>query len=436
MIELAWESWAKRIEAARVVRGVGKVKGITGLKIEAIGPEVALGEVCMVQSRGNDNILAEVVGFRSEVVELMPYGSMQGISPGAKVISMGRGLMARVGNGMLGRVIDPLGNPLDKLGPLDSSEVREIDCEPPDPISRPRIQEMLPLGIRSIDSCITCGKGQRIGVFAGSGVGKSTLMGMIARNTQADVNVIALIGERGREVREFIETALGEEGLARSVVVVATSSEPAVVRLKGAYVATAIAEYFRDQGKDVMLMMDSVTRFALAQREIGLAVGEPPTTRGYTPSVFAMLPRLFERAGPAPLGTITGFYTVLVEGGDLDEPVADAVRGLLDGHIVMSREMAQLGHFPAIDVLASVSRLINEITSDSHKKHQVALREILSVYRQAKDLIDIGAYQSGSNPRIDRAISKHEMIQAFLRQSTEEKVPLEEVLTRMARIVQ
>jgi flagellum-specific ATP synthase len=431
-----WEDQYQLIERARLVRGVGKIQRVTGLLIESVGPEVTLGEICYIITRSQEQIHAEVVGFRDEIVILMPFGSIHGVAPGSRVISTGSRLRVKVGEVVLGRVIDPLGQPLDGKGAIECSEFYEVDREPPNPIERPPIDDILTLGIRSIDGCLTCGSGQRLGVFAGSGVGKSTLMGMIARNTEADINVIALVGERGREVREFIEKSLGEEGLKRSVVVVATSSEPAIVRLKAAFVATAIAEYFRDQGLNVMLMMDSVTRFALAQRELGLSIGEPPTTRGYPPSVFQLLPRLFERAGRSAQGTITGFYTVLVEGGDMDEPVADAVRGLLDGHIVLSRDLAQRGHFPAISILESTSRLMFEIIDDEHIQAQAALRELLAAYEDARDLINIGAYQKGSNRKIDTAIEKMDQIEGFLRQHVYEKIPYSQTVLGLKQIVE
>ena len=431
-----WESQYARMADVRLVRGVGKIQKVTGLLIEAVGPEVSLGEICYIMTRGNEQVHAEVVGFRDEIVILMPYGPIHGVAPGSRVISSGSTLRVKVGEGVLGRVMDPLGNPLDGKGSIVFSEYYDVDREPPNPIDRPPIDDILPLGIKAIDGFLTCGSGQRVGVFAGSGVGKSTLMGMIARNTKAQVNVIALVGERGREVREFIEKSLGEEGLKRSVVIIATSSEPAIVRLKAAFVATAIAEYFRDQGLDVMLMMDSVTRFALAQRELGLSIGEPPTTRGYPPSVFQLLPRLFERAGRSPRGTITGFYTVLVEGGDMDEPVSDAVRGLLDGHIVLSRELAQRGQFPAISILESTSRLMFEITSEDHISAQITLRDMLAAYEDARDLINIGAYQKGSSSKIDRAIAKMDGIEEFLCQRVQEKIEFEDTVLAMQKIVQ
>jgi flagellum-specific ATP synthase len=430
-----WEYMNARLDSARLIQGVGRIRRVTGLMIESVGPEVSLGEVCYIHERSGKRVMAEVVGFNDELVIMMPYGPIVGIAPGAKVTSTGRCLQVKVGEQVLGRVLDPLCNPMDGGNEIMTTEMYDVDRDPPNPISRPRIHDILPLGVRVLDGCITCGTGQRVGVFAGSGVGKSTLMGMIARNTEADINVISLVGERGREVREFVERDLGEEGLKRSVVIVATSSEPAILRLKGAFVATAMAEYFRDQGKNVMLMMDSVTRFALAQREIGLSVGEPPTTRGYPPSVFALLPRLFERAGTNEKGSITGIYTVLVEGGDMDEPVADAVRGLLDGHIVLSRELAQEGHFPAVNVLASASRLVTEICAQDHITSQMKLREMLAVYDNAKDLIDVGAYQSGANPRLDRAIERMDRIRGFLQQSTAENCPFDETIKQILELV-
>ncbi|HYH02617.1 MAG TPA: FliI/YscN family ATPase, partial [Bacillota bacterium] len=349
-------------------------------------------------------------------------GDMTGISPGSEIVATGEKLQVEVGPGLLGRVLDGLGNPLDDRGPLLSGNFSPLSAPPPNPLTRRRIETPLALGVKVIDGLLTCGRGQRVGIFAGSGVGKSTLLGMIARNTEADINVIGLIGERGREVRDFLERDLGPEGLARSVVIVATSDQPALVRMKGAMVATAVAEYFRDQGHDVMLMMDSVTRFAIAQREVGLAVGEPPTTRGFTPSVFAMLPRLLERSGTAESGSITGLYTVLVEGDDMNEPIADAVRGILDGHIVLSRQLAHLNHYPAIDVLASVSRLMSELAVPAHRQAAGILRSLLATYRDNQDLINIGAYAPGSNAQIDAAIRQIDNINRFLRQSTDENI--------------
>jgi flagellum-specific ATP synthase len=364
----------------------------------------------------------------------MPIGEMQGIGPGCNVISSHKSLKVPVGPLLLGRILDGLGHPVDELGPLLSNAEYPLHATPPPPLTRPRITQKLAVGVRAIDGLMTLGLGQRIGIMAGSGVGKSTLLGMIARNTDADINVIALIGERGREVREFIERDLGEEGLKRSVVVVATSDQPALLRIKGAMVATAIAEYFRDQGKNVMLMMDSVTRFAMAQREVGLTIGEPPATRGYTPSVFSMLPKLLERSGTGQYGSITGIYTVLVDGDDMNEPIADCVRSVLDGHIVLSRDLASQNHYPAIDVLQSVSRLMFELADKEHWLAAQKVRSLLSTYREAEDLINIGAYSAGSNPAIDEAIKMSAGINAFLRQSVYEKNSLYDTIDSLKTI--
>lgn len=404
---------------------LGRVQKVVGLTLEAMGPPVFLGETCILKPSVNEGVLAEVVGFRDGKVLLLPLGEMEGIGPGSEVEALGKRLEVRVGPALLGRVLDGLGEPLDEKGPIKGDDYYPLMASPPNPLDRRRIKEPISLGVKAIDALLTCGKGQRLGIFSGSGVGKSTLLGMIARNTSADVNVIGLIGERGREVREFIERDLGEEGLARSVVVVATSDQPALVRIKGALTATAIAEYFRDRGNDVILMMDSVTRFALAQREVGLAIGEPPATRGYTPSVFALLPKLLERSGTARNGSITALYTVLVEGDDMNEPVADAVRGTLDGHIVLSRTLAQLNHYPAVDILASVSRLMTELASAEHYQAATKLRELLAVYKANEDLIDIGAYVQGTNPRVDQAIKMYRPIMDLLRQGVSEKSSLE-----------
>ncbi len=399
----------------------GRVSQIIGLTIESIGPITNIGDLCLIQPRMGSPIPAEVVGFRDQKVLLMPLADITGIGPGSHVTATGRPLKIPVGPSLLGRILDGLGQPMDGQGPITAEDFYSINGRIPSPLERQRITEPLSVGVRAIDGLLSCGKGQRIGVFAGSGVGKSTLLGMMARNTEADVNVIALIGERGREVREFLERDLGPEGLARSVVIVATSDQPALVRIKGAMVASTVAEYFRDQGLDVLFMMDSVTRVAIAQREVGLAVGEPPATRGYTPSVFALLPRLLERTGPGINGTITGFYTVLVEGDDMNEPVADTVRGILDGHIVLARELAEKQHYPAIDVLASVSRLMTEVADPEHKQLAGKFRSLLAVYRDAEDLINIGAYVSGSNEQIDLAIDLIDDLNGFLQQSVFEK---------------
>lgn len=424
------------IYSADTMKLNGRITQIIGLVIESQGPHVNLGELCYIYPRNpGDPIPAEVVGFRENRVLLMPVGEIQGIGPGCEVVSAHRVLKVNVGRQLLGRILDGLGNPIDGKGPLNSNSQYPLTAVPPPPLARRRISEKLGVGVRAIDSLLTLGRGQRVGIMAGSGVGKSTLLGMIARNTEADISVIALIGERGREVREFIERDLGEEGLKRSVVVVATSDQPALVRLKGAMTATAIAEYFRDQGLDVMLMMDSVTRFAMAQREVGLTVGEPPATRGYTPSVFAMLPKLLERSGTGDRGSITGIYTVLVDGDDMNEPIADAVRSILDGHIVLSRNLAAQNHYPAIDILASVSRVMLEIVESGHVQCAQQLRALLATYREAEDLINIGAYAHGSNPAIDQAIAVIAEIKKFLQQGIDENTPLSETVQRLKNLV-
>jgi len=404
----------------------GKVVKVVGLVIESKGPEASIGEVCEVRLRDGRSVRAEVVGFKEDRVLLMPLGSMDHIAPGCEVIARGERLRVRVGESLLGRILNAFGEPIDGKGPIDWEDEYPLDRKPPSPLNRNRIKNPISVGVRAIDGLLTCGKGQRMGIFAGSGIGKSVLLGMIARNTSAAVSVIGLIGERGREVREFIERDLGEDGLRRSVVVVATSDEPALIRLKAAFTATAIAEYFRDKGLDVILMMDSITRFAMAQREVGLTVGEPPATRGYTPSVFSLLPRLLERAGNSELGSITAFYTILVEGDDMNEPIADTVRSILDGHIVLSRKLASKNHYPAIDVLRSISRLMIEIVPEEHYRAATRLRELLAAYEEAQDLINIGAYVKGTNKVIDEALSKLEEIRAFLTQGIREKSTLEE----------
>ena len=395
----------RTVDSTESIRVRGKVSQMLGLVIESNGPPVSIGELCQISpGPGVPPVSAEVVGFKQNKVLLMPLGPMEGTAPGSRVTASDEPFSVATGDALLGRVINGLGEPIDGKGPIWTETRRPVSALPPDPLQRQRITEPLGTGIRAIDSLITCGKGQRVGIFAGSGVGKSVLLGMIARNAEADVNIIALIGERGREVRDFLERDLGAEGLTRSVVIVATSDQPALVRIKGAHVATAIAEHFRDEGKDVMLMMDSITRVATAQREIGLAIGEPPTTRGYTPSTFAMLPRLLERAGMGKKGSVTGLYTVLVEGDDMDEPVADAVRSILDGHIVLSRRLQSQGHYPAIDVLESVSRVMVDVVSPEHSEQSNKVKEVLVNYREAEDLINVGAYQQGNNAQIDVAI--------------------------------
>ncbi len=422
----------KEIEPVTVC---GLVRRVVGLVVEAEGPSVSVGGLCEIILPSGKSILAEAVGFREERVLLIPLGDPRGIEPGSKVfLKIDPGV--KVGKELLGRVIDALGNPLDGA-PLPHFEARySLYAEPLKPFERRRIREPLDVGVRTINALLTVGKGQRVAIMAGSGVGKSTLLGMMARYTKADVNVIALIGERGREVLEFLERDLDEEGLKRSVVVVATSDQPPPLRMRGAYLATAVAEYFRDQGLDVLLMMDSLTRFCMAGREVGLAIGEPPTARGYTPSVFASLPKLLERIGPkAGAGSITGFYTVLVEGDDFNEPVADAVRSIVDGHIVLSRELAHQGHYPAIDVLASVSRVMKDIVSPEQVSAARRLVHILSVYRQAEDLINIGAYIRGSNPEIDQALDLIDRIRAFLQQNIDEKTDFDESLKALFEVV-
>jgi flagellum-specific ATP synthase len=408
----------QRTRAARVVEARGRVVQVIGLVIESEGPLASIGEVCRIQSpHCPEGTLAEVVGFRNNRVLLMPLGETHGIHPGSDVVALGRPLQAPVGEALKGRVLDALGSPIDGQGPLGAHAWASTHVLPPDPIKRQRITQVFQTGIKAVDTFIPCGRGQRLGIFAGSGVGKSTLLGMMASRAEADVNVIALIGERGREVREFLERDLDEEGRRKSVIVCATSNQPALARLKGAFVAMAIAEHFRDAGQNVLLMMDSVTRFAMAQREIGLAVGEPPATRGYTPSVFALLPQLLERAGMGERGAITGLFTVLVDGDDMNEPIADAVRSILDGHIVLTRELATQNHYPAIDVLESVSRLVRDLTTSEQQTLAAKGRELLATYRRNQDLIGIGAYPAGSNAGIDEAIRAHEPLRRFLRQN-------------------
>jgi flagellum-specific ATP synthase len=430
-----FEKYFSAIEELDSIKCTGTVIKVQGVIIESLGPVAAVGEVCkIIIPRGNREVYAEVVALKEKSVQLMPYDEMDGIELGCKVIATGSMLTVPVSDDMLGRVLDGKGNPIDGKGPVSCCKVYPAMNTPPDSMKRKMIKERLVTGVRAIDGMTPVGRGQRLGIFAGSGVGKSTLLSMIARNTNADINVIALIGERGREVREFIENDLGEEGLKRSVVIVSTSDTPALARVRGAFVATAVAEYFRDQGKDVMLLFDSVTRFAMSQREIGLAIGEPPATKGYTPSVFTLLPKLLERSGTSDKGSITGIYTVLVEGGDMDDPVADAVRGILDGHIVLSRKMAEKYHYPAIDVLSSISRLEPSITDPGTRKGFGNIRRMLALYTEKEDLINIGAYVKGSNGEIDEAISKIGQINAFLQQGTHEKAELAKTLEKAGDI--
>lgn len=416
----------------------GKVSRVVGLMIESQGPESSIGDVCKIHvqtsKNGHQIILAEVVGFKDEIVVLMPYTSLREISIGCLVEGTGAPLEIKVGPELIGKVLDSMGQPFDGSSLPRGLVSMPTEQDPPNPLTRPPIDETIEVGVKAIDGMLTVGSGQRVGIFAGSGVGKSTLLGMIARNTKADLNVIALIGERGREVREFIERDLGPEGLSRSIVVAATSDQPALMRIKGAFTATAIAEYFRNRGLNVMLMMDSVTRVAMAQREIGLAVGEPPATRGYTPSVFAILPKLLERTGTNLNGTITAFYTVLVDGDDMNEPIADAVRGILDGHIVLDRILANKGQYPAINVLKSVSRLMNHIASPEHVKAASRLRELYYTYSKSEDLINIGAYKRGTSKEIDEAIQYEPLITNFLKQGYLDKVSLSESVNELVTL--
>jgi len=414
----------------------GKIVQVIGMIVESIGPSVSIGEICTIKSRnGDDMAIAEVVGFRNNRVLSMVLGDVSKISPGNEIVASGKPFIIGVGPKLLGRVINGLGEPLDDKGELEIEEYSTIYNDAPHPLNRKRVLESISTGIRAIDTLLTMGKGQRMGIFAGSGVGKSVLLGMIARNTSADVNVISLVGERGREVRDFIERDLGQEGLKRSVVVVSTGEQPALIRIKAAFIATTIAEYFRNRGLDVMLMMDSITRVAMAQREVGLAIGEPPTTKGYTPSVFSMLPKLLERAGNSNNGSITGLYTVLVDGDDMNEPIADASRSILDGHIVLTRKLASAGHYPAIDVLQSISRVMPDVTNDKHKELATKLLDLLATYTESEDLINIGAYVKGSNPKIDNAISMIQPIREFLKQKIDEKTTFEESLKKLSMLM-
>lgn len=434
--KISLDKYQKLLDSRSFVRYSGKVTKVVGLTIESEGPETHIGALCHIISHNDRTVLAEVVGFKEKHVLLMPIGDMSGIGPGNLVVAADSDLEVGVGQNLLGRVLDGLGNPMDGKGPLDIEKYYPVSNMPPNPMTRPRINQVLPLGVKCLDGLLTVGKGQRMGIFAGSGVGKSTLLGMIARNTKADINVIALIGERGREVRDFLERDLGDEGLKRSVVVIATSDQPALIRLKGALVATAIAEYFRDCGNDVLLLMDSLTRFSMAQREIGLAVGEPPVTRGYTPSVYAAMPKLLERSGTSSKGSITGLYSVLVDGDDMNEPITDTARGILDGHIVLSRQLAHRNHYPAIDVLASISRVMTDIVDNGHKAGASELRRNLAIYRDAEDLINVGAYVKGSNPDIDLSIKLNKGINKFLTQNTTDRFSYSETVELLKKSVE
>lgn len=426
-----------RLAQTELIRINGRVTQVVGLVIESQGPDVQIGDLCEIRFRNRDTVLrAEVVGFRTDRVLLMPLGDISEIGPGCDVLSMGRPLGVNVSNALLGRVLDGLGNPLDSLGPVPALEYYPLTSSPPHPLRRQMIEKPLAVGVKVIDGLLTLGQGQRIGIFAGSGVGKSVLLGMMARNTEADVNVIALVGERGREVKEFLERDLGPAGLARSVVVVATSDQPPLVRLKAALTATAVAEYFRDLGKNVLLMMDSVTRVAMAQRDVGLAIGEPPATRGYTPSVFAFLPKLLERSGTGERGSITAIYSVLVEGDDMNEPVADTVRGILDGHFVLSRDLAAKYHYPSVDVQRSISRVMSTVVSEEQNEAAVRVRELLSIFEGAQDLINIGAYKAGSNPKVDWALQHIESVDDFLKQGMTENFSYEDTVARLLKLAQ
>ncbi len=424
------------VDTACTIQASGRVTNIVGLVIEAQGPVSRLGTICDIYTKGNSHkISAEVLGFKDNKVLMMPLAEIRGVGPGCPIVARQQRAVIPVGPGLLGRVIDGLGNPIDNKGPIPAESEYPIYGTPINPLSRKRISKPLDLGIRAINGLLSVGCGQRLGIFAGSGVGKSVLLGMIARKTAADVNVIALIGERGREVNEFIEKELGKEGLERSVIVVATSDHLPLIRMRGAFIATAIAEFFRDQGRHVNLMMDSVTRFAMAQREIGLALGEPPTTKGYTPSVFTLLPKLCERAGTsANRGTITGLYTVLVEGDDTNEPIADALRAILDGHINLTRDLATQNHYPAIDVLSSISRVMDDIINPEQRRYANRLKETLAIYRKAEDLINIGAYVGGSNPKIDFAIEMIEKINRYLKQEIDETTPFDDSISQLTQL--
>jgi len=431
---------SRDIKAFNPVKVTGIVTRVVGLVMEGIGPLTSVGETCLVFPKEGDGILAEpieseVVGFTGDKILLMPLGDVRGIGPGSKFVIKKKGIGVKVGEQLLGRTLDGLGVPIDRLGVVGFDAEYPLYAKPPNPLDRRRITEPLDVSIKTINGLLTVGKGQRLGIFAGSGVGKSVLLGMMAKGTEADVNVIALVGERGREVKEFIEKDLGPEGLARSVVIVATSDQPPLIRMRAAFLATTIAEYFRDLGKNVLLVMDSLTRFASAQREVGLATGEPPATKGYPPSVFALLPRLLERAGnSASSGSITGFYTILAEGDDVNDPIADAVRAILDGHIILTRDLASQGHYPAIDVLASVSRVMIDVTSAEHRKAATEIRAVMATYKKAYDLISIGAYKKGSDAKIDRAIKLNDMITNFLRQDIGEGVNFSETVERLTHV--
>ena len=437
MNKIDLQKYSKYLAKFDTLERAGRITRIVGLAVEATGPSSKIGDICeMYTLDGERSMRAEIVGFRDGQTLLMPFGSLEGIGLGSYVVYTGKSLRVPVGDALVGRILDALGNPFDDLPEPKIDAWYPADNSPPNPLTRERIKEVLPLGVKAIDSMLTVGRGQRLGIFAGSGVGKSTLLGMMARYAVADVNVIVLVGERGREVRDFIEKDLGEEGLRKSVLVIATSDQPALLRLKCAMTGTAVAEYFRDQGKKVLLLMDSLTRFAMAQREIGMAAGEPPVSRGFPPSVFAILPKLLERSGMSEKGSITGLYTVLVEGDDMNEPISDTVRGILDGHIVLSRAIANSNHYPPIDVLGSVSRVMPDIVSKEHLEEFGTVKNMIAVYREAEDLINIGAYREGANPEIDRSVKLHNPIQSFLKQNMLEHYSFEETLEMLKGVVE
>ncbi len=434
---MSWnkDNYLDIIKKTKTIKEIGKITEIIGLTIESDGPKSSIGDLCYIYNDYNDKpTMAEVVGFKKDKILLMPLGSPDGIRPGAHVVNTGGAMKIGVGNQLIGRVLDGLGRPIDTLGDIRFSEFRSTRADAINPLKRKRISEPLALGIKSVDGFATVGKGQRMGIFAGSGVGKSTTLGMMAKNTSADLNVIALVGERGREVKEFIEEILGAEGMKRSIVIAATSEQPSLVKIKAAFVATTIAEYFRDKGMDVLFMLDSVTRIAMAQREVGLAIGEPPATRGYTPSVFAMMPKLMERAGTTENGTITGLYTVLVEGDDFNEPISDTARSILDGHIVLSRALAHKNHYPAIDVLQSLSRVMGDVTQEEHRRAAGAIRNLLAVHAKNEDLINIGAYVNGSDPVCDKAIALMGQIDVFLKQTVKEKIEYDNIVNSLLEL--
>ena len=433
--EIVKRRFEKAVKNTNTLQFSGKITKVIGLVLESEGPKAPIGEVCILKNRfGKEICKTEIVGFKDNRILSMILGEPTEIAPGMEIIASGEFLSVDVGDALLGRVLDGLGNSIDGLREIHTDERRSIYASPPSPLMRQRIKEPIATGIKAIDGMLTLGKGQRIGIFSGSGIGKSILIGMIARNTSADINVIALIGERGREVREFLEKDLGKKGLQRSIVIIATSDVPPLVRVKSALVATTIAEYFRDRGLDVMFMMDSATRLAMAQREVGLTIGEPPTTKGYTPSVFSLLQKTMERAGTSEIGSITGLYSVLVEGDDLNEPISDASRGILDGHIVLSRKLASLGHYPAIDVLESISRVRNDIVKSDHYEACLNIQELLATFRSAEDLISVGAYQKGTNKKIDRAIALMDTINEFLCQKIDESTSYEDTIEQLKKI--